>query len=565
MLAGYLPFDDDPANPEGDNINLLYKYIVSTPLTFPEYVSPHSRDLLRRMLVPDPRRRADLFEVARHSWLSEYASAITQFTSMSTESRALPVIPVTTGSFITMLRSGTGQLMCSAERNIPPQLARSASVREPSKPYTNTPPAVGGLTHQGKLDAQAESQRAPRDPKRRTVQVEYVAPQSQTARGEDPVTSESQRYPSEHTASTLTQPVRQTAGRKPLPQESPHHRYTGQASSVSNAAYPSQYAADSTPLPSRPVRDPPRSVSDSASAFGQHQSSTAGRPNTRGSMSSAGGGRLPSRGNSYSQPLAPTVAATTAQARLAQPAQPKGPRYNISAPIPQPEPFIPNEPGHRPASERMPVHHTPVQSPTGASQGKSHKRSSTLSNLFGKSGSLFGGKSTATTPTESERPQRKYPPTSMKGPMPSAAAPRNSSESRRTEPLRTSFGFSRKSSEVSRQDRSRRFSLLPASFSLKNFSGAPKENASAGPSTEHNSIQSDQQTNATYGEHEQLPYNVPEAVVSHPKPRILQKSQRNFSDAYGQEDNAKHAGTSGPARRVMDFFRRRGKARSGEE
>ena len=51
MLAGYLPFDDDPANPEGDNINLLYKYIVSTPLTFPEYVTPHARDLLRRILV----------------------------------------------------------------------------------------------------------------------------------------------------------------------------------------------------------------------------------------------------------------------------------------------------------------------------------------------------------------------------------------------------------------------------------------------------------------------------------------------------------------------------------
>ena len=97
MLAGYLPFDDDPANPEGDNINLLYKYIVSTPLTFPEYVSPHSRDLLRRMLVPDPRKRADLFEVARHSWLSEYASAIAQFTSMNTDPRSLPVVPVTPG------------------------------------------------------------------------------------------------------------------------------------------------------------------------------------------------------------------------------------------------------------------------------------------------------------------------------------------------------------------------------------------------------------------------------------------------------------------------------------
>lgn len=76
MLAGYLPFDDDPANPEGDNINLLYKYIVSTPLTFPEYVTPHARDLLKRILVPDPRKRADLFEVARHSWLADYAHVV---------------------------------------------------------------------------------------------------------------------------------------------------------------------------------------------------------------------------------------------------------------------------------------------------------------------------------------------------------------------------------------------------------------------------------------------------------------------------------------------------------
>jgi len=32
MLTGYLPFDDDPANPDRDNINLLYKYIINTPL-----------------------------------------------------------------------------------------------------------------------------------------------------------------------------------------------------------------------------------------------------------------------------------------------------------------------------------------------------------------------------------------------------------------------------------------------------------------------------------------------------------------------------------------------------
>ncbi|KAG6335082.1 hypothetical protein ID866_4010 [Astraeus odoratus] len=73
MLAGYLPFDDDPANPDGDNINLLYKYIVNTPLSFPDYVSAEARDLLSMMLVPDPTRRADLRSIMAHPWLSAFA------------------------------------------------------------------------------------------------------------------------------------------------------------------------------------------------------------------------------------------------------------------------------------------------------------------------------------------------------------------------------------------------------------------------------------------------------------------------------------------------------------
>ncbi|KAF7317028.1 Non-specific serine/threonine protein kinase [Mycena chlorophos] len=72
MLAGYLPFDDDPANPDGDNINLLYKYIVNTPLSFPDYISEEARDLLKLMLVPDPRKRASLEAVMRHPWLAAY-------------------------------------------------------------------------------------------------------------------------------------------------------------------------------------------------------------------------------------------------------------------------------------------------------------------------------------------------------------------------------------------------------------------------------------------------------------------------------------------------------------
>lgn len=73
MLSGYLPFDDDPANPDGDNINLLYRYIVNTPLTFPDYISVEARDLLSKMLVPDPERRCDLPTVMSHPWLQIYS------------------------------------------------------------------------------------------------------------------------------------------------------------------------------------------------------------------------------------------------------------------------------------------------------------------------------------------------------------------------------------------------------------------------------------------------------------------------------------------------------------
>jgi protein-serine/threonine kinase len=118
MLAGYLPFDDDPKNPEGDNINLLYKYIVSTPLTFPEYVTPHARDILRRILVPDPRKRADLFEVARHNWLSEYADVVGFITSSTTTTGGIANITVSMDDHAEV-----------------PLLARSASIREPIKTH----------------------------------------------------------------------------------------------------------------------------------------------------------------------------------------------------------------------------------------------------------------------------------------------------------------------------------------------------------------------------------------------------------------------------------------------
>ncbi|KAI9254258.1 kinase-like domain-containing protein [Sporodiniella umbellata] len=72
MLCGYLPYDDDPANPDSYNINLLYKYILNTPLTFPDYISKDACDLLHRMLVPDPEKRCTMKTVMEHPWLSAH-------------------------------------------------------------------------------------------------------------------------------------------------------------------------------------------------------------------------------------------------------------------------------------------------------------------------------------------------------------------------------------------------------------------------------------------------------------------------------------------------------------
>ncbi|KAG1432161.1 hypothetical protein G6F59_000461 [Rhizopus arrhizus] len=72
MLCGYLPFDDDPNNPQGTNIHLLYKYIINTPLELPSSMSEEAKDLLKRMLVPDPSKRCTMDEIRSHPWLEEY-------------------------------------------------------------------------------------------------------------------------------------------------------------------------------------------------------------------------------------------------------------------------------------------------------------------------------------------------------------------------------------------------------------------------------------------------------------------------------------------------------------
>ncbi|SLM36142.1 serine threonine protein kinase [Lasallia pustulata] len=695
MLAGYLPFDDDPANPEGDNINLLYKYIVSTPLTFPEYVTPHARDLLRRILVPDPRKRADLFEIARHSWLSEYAHVVSHVTSSTTTVGEIANTTVTT-----------------EDQQDAPLLARSASVREPAKPYPVNLSPVGGLSHQGKIDLEQsdEKPKTQRDAKRRTVQVEYVPPQSQTVRGETspPVGSSAVTGPPLTTtggqsrsrarngsqgpvaaARQVDVPVSTT---KPLPQEP-----TNVQDSRLDDAYvaplgsnkPQQRSTgnqQSMPPPARAGREVPRSASESTGAFGQVTTSIAARPTTGGSMASAVGGRLQSRGNSYSQPLAPTVAATNAQGKVTQPKT--GKQYNISAPIPQQEPYMMDISVGHPSIQQSTNYDGRPSTTASTDPARGHKRSNTLGNVFSRSGSLFGSRPQPQSPRQEPRQQtdKRYPPTSMKNPI-ASNSPRPSTDSRRS----TSFGFGRKSSknsDLGKQDKQRRFSLLPSSFSFKALTGsardlstdsgrppldqrqstassqAPRPRAQskvqfafgrgASRANSYDTEDSDEmgldglrdrtrEASAQQAKRVNVPARHPphsapaqqshfdnpqsssqqEAYSSRPPakgksyllsesapptpsetslpaphrrpqyppgfndydeeprpsmqqgrnvrgPGVLSKNNRRFAEAYEQEKvgygaGGQHAGSSGAAKKVMDFFRRRGKARAGDD
>lgn len=609
MLAGYLPFDDDPANPEGDNINLLYKYIVSTPLTFPEYVTPHARDLLRRILVPNPRKRADLFEVARHSWLSEYAHIVEFITSSTTLPSDVQHAANAAHEF------GDGHLV-----------TRSASVREtPKQKSPMQVTVVGGLAKaHAKLDSDAEpTYRTPKDAKRRTVQLEYVAPTTQTQRGADPVAS---RPPVSLNREVNDVRPGSSAREKAFNQDALYRSSQPKRS-------PSGHAAAT----SRPREI--RATTDNVYMTGT-STATGARPHTGGSMQSAASMTLQTRGN-YGQLVPPAVADTNAQGRIQQPVNTGDDdvvgRQSMSVP---------------PKFAQMTGFHE-----ARSSESKGHKRSSTIgdisSRLLGRSGSVFGGRGKKKSEPQPEK-TRKYPPISMTNAMAHGDDGVRPSMDSRVSRRSVSLGVGKKrsgsmtgSQGSGEKKERRRFSLLPASFSLKSIGLGREYTEPASSEVDSHTdlpIQPDRHEHARSvtapGEargstpffdedvydgsarqdvahdrsHRYAPTRVdnrrPDAIppyiqsgshfnsgsessmdtrrpptepqaarsVSHGfsdvdsqenrratssrGPRgMLQKNHKRFTDAYEQDAYRGHEGSSGAAKRVMDFFRRRGRAR----
>lgn len=69
MLTGSPPFNYD----EQGDLGHLFREIAMARYTMPSDLSPEAQDLIRRILVPDPRRRISLEAIWNHPFLQKYA------------------------------------------------------------------------------------------------------------------------------------------------------------------------------------------------------------------------------------------------------------------------------------------------------------------------------------------------------------------------------------------------------------------------------------------------------------------------------------------------------------
>lgn len=597
MLAGYLPFDDDPANPEGDNINLLYKYITSTPLIFPEYVTPHARDLLRRILVPNPRKRADLFEVARHSWLTEYHHVVAHITSSTTNIADIANTTVTgpgktSGPYIV----GENAHEITDEETTTNAMPRSASVRMPPS-----------ATAQQNAQPPTTNQSTERNPTRHTLQAEYVAPRQHTERVTPELVPQKPVDVQEMPAIPLAS--------KPLPQE------PIEAQRPVTATRPGTNG-EVQPSFDRPVRDIPQSTSESmapaiATSMPPVATQYTSRPTTQGSLSTGTVPtrpdlRLPSRG-SYGQPVAPSVATTTAHGKVTLPVK-NGRGYNISGP--QYQHGATNSIG-------QPMAEQPMGPPQQPQKPPHHRRTSTLSSIGEK---LFGRSNSVVKKDRDEsrqKPSKKYPPTSMKNSYQSdEPQPRMSTESKRS-----FLGLRKRESQDGDQsdEKSGRRKSLLQSMSLKGIIGGnktdtdsqrtftPDQSGQGRPNTMGASYSNSNGTDGqqdrrnqnfsrpvapqVYGHRPQhstgdvygstgVYQNEPQgfqhgrsdsqnqfaqyqdSLANGSRPSMSQgrntlTKPRRFNDTYEQDHH--RGGGNGAVKRVQDFFRRRGRARADSE
>ena len=167
MLSGYLPFDDDPLNPEGTNINQLYTYICATQLTFADHVTNDARDVLKLILVVDPKLRAEFDVIWTCKFMSAWVSTRGTYTcEKNSRPVAEPLMTQSTKKDLPQLYS-----VSSSDNEDEDTEVLEAKNLQPAYPPVNKPEK-----HQLEIPAFRPRQPAPQKPPRNNSEAQEEVP-----------------------------------------------------------------------------------------------------------------------------------------------------------------------------------------------------------------------------------------------------------------------------------------------------------------------------------------------------------------------------------------------------
>lgn len=65
MICGYLPFDEESKS-------VLYQKILACKYSIPKHVSPEGKDLIKKILVRDTKKRLTISQIMLHPWFNLY-------------------------------------------------------------------------------------------------------------------------------------------------------------------------------------------------------------------------------------------------------------------------------------------------------------------------------------------------------------------------------------------------------------------------------------------------------------------------------------------------------------
>jgi len=175
LLAGYLPFDEN-------TMAALFQKIKNADFEYPDWFSSEARDLLSKILIPDPAHRAKLSDLKNHPWMQHSDSGPTPSAGNNSAavagapavSNSKPSSPQTPSAAATSNKGpaqpGNKETPASkpkeesnAHHNVPtPPAANSngnhTSAPEPVKSTPPTPPASGTKPMEVQKTAPASSE-----------------------------------------------------------------------------------------------------------------------------------------------------------------------------------------------------------------------------------------------------------------------------------------------------------------------------------------------------------------------------------------------------------------------